>query len=111
MIGIILLFLVCVHLSVGMTISLVPISQKTLGEKFFRFNGTVSLVFLALGEIGYQVFGSLNYAAMTSEKVLDWLIRIHYAEPWLWSSGLLLLIYILTLSYCRYPIRQMLLLL
>ncbi len=111
MIGIILLFLISVHLSVGMTISLVPISQKTLGEKFFRFNGAVSLVFLVVGEIGYQVFGSLDAAAKPSEKVLHWLIRINYAEPWLWSSGLLLLIYILILPYFRYPIRRMLLLL
>ncbi len=108
MIGIIILFLVCVHLSVGMAASMLPISQRTLGEKFFRLNGTISLVLLALAELAYYLFGSVKEAA-ASENAYRWVARIDGANPWLWGSGVLLLVYILSLPYRRYRISRLLL--
>src|SRR5437867_3544839 len=107
MIGIILVFLVAIHLSVGMIISLMPISQRKLGEKFFRFIGTICLSLLALAEIVYH--GSAGKAAVSSQNVHHWMIRIADANPWLWLCGLHLLAYTLSLPYRRYAVSRLLL--
>src|SRR6266516_2611844 len=87
MIGIVIFFLVAVHLALGMLMSLLPISQRLLGERFFRFNAAISLVLLAVAEL---VYGSAEKTRLSHEKALYWKAQIDGANPWLWGCGTLL---------------------
>lgn len=106
MFGIIILYLVSVHLGVGMQASLLPISQKALGEKFFRFNGTISIILLTLAQLLYRFYGSGRDARLSGEKVIDWTSQIDSASPWIWASAALTLIYVLTLPLQRYLVSR-----
>ena len=106
MIGIVIFFLVAVHLALGMLMSLLPISQRLLGERFFRFNAAISLVLLAVAEL---VYGSAEKTRLSHEKALYWKAQIDGANPWLWGCGTLVALYLLSLPYRKRRVSRILL--
>ena len=106
MIGIVIFFLVAVHLALGMLMSLLPISQRLLGERFFRFNAAISLFLLAVAEL---VYGSAEKTRLSHEKALYWKAQIDGANPWLWGCGTLVALYLLSLPYRKRRVSRILL--
>src|SRR5262249_55056945 len=109
MIGFIIFYLVSVHLFAGMLLSLLVLSQRALGERFFRFNGTISLAVLVLAQIAYAVYIRGEAALSSRELVLLWQSHIDGATPWLWVAAALLIAYLLSLPFQKYLISRVLL--
>jgi hypothetical protein len=109
MIGFIIFYLVSVHLVVGMLLSLLVLSQRALGERFFRFNGTISLALLVLAQLAYSVYVRGEAALSSRERVLYWQTHIDGATPWLWGVAALLIGYLVGLPFQKYLISRMLL--
>src|SRR5688572_13093485 len=109
MIGIILFFLVSVHLAIGMLASLLPLSPKTLGERFFRFNGTISLILLALAQSVYYLYKAQNPINRAGERLLYWTTHIESANPWIWVCAALALTFILSLPFQKLLLSRALL--
>ena len=106
MIGFIIFYLVSVHLFVGMLLSLLVLSQRALGERFFRFNGTISLALLVLAQIAYMVYVRGEAALSSRERVIRWQSYIDGATPWLWVAAGLLIAYLLSLPFQKYFISR-----
>jgi len=99
-IGSILFFLVSNHLALGMLATLLAVPQRTLGERFFRFNATVSLCLLVLGRIVYTLYGS-RAGPQPAPRLVALQLEIDQAGPWLWVAGALALGYLLSLPFGR----------
>ena len=108
MIGIVLLFLVTVHLSVGMLMSLVSLSQKQLGEKFFRFNAVIALVLLTLA-VAVDFYQRRVVPESLSFPVRFWIGQMQAVAPWLLGVAVLTLVYLVTLPFRRYILSRVLL--
>jgi hypothetical protein len=108
MIGTILFFLLAVHLAVGILASLLTVPQSAVGARFFRFNATISLTLLALAEIAYFVYGG-RLAPVPGSRTFALKAAIDQANPWLWVSGVLALLYVLALPFRRNEVSRFLL--
>lgn len=99
MVGIVIFFLVSTLLGLGMMFSLLLVSPLYLNERFFRFNGTLSLTLIAMGQAVFYLYGRAG--GSTAEHMASWSRLLDSANPWLWSSGGLLLAYLLILPSRR----------
>jgi hypothetical protein len=91
-------FLISTHLAAGMLATLLLVSPKYLGEKFYRFVATIALVLLILSQIAHRIGGAP-----------DWRGQIDRAVPWLWAAAALALFYIVTLPLRNRPVNRLLL--
>jgi hypothetical protein len=80
-------FLISTHLASGMLATLLFVSPKYLGKKFYRFIATVALILLVLSQIAHRL-----------APTHGWRGQIDRSIPWLWAAAAITLCYIVSLA-------------